>query len=304
MLISLRNRKGEVAARVLAVPFLRPVDLPVVQGGDADPLIEGVRALYADAFSNAAEQMGAGEALIATGHCYMTGTRISELSERKILGGNQHALPVDIFANDRLAYAALGHLHLAQSVGGHGHIRYAGSPIPLSLSEATYAHQVTIAEFDGPRFARAERVLVPRSVAMIRVPDGDGALPPKEAIEACRSLPERSADLAESARPYLEVHVAVERPEPSLRRDLEAALAGRAARLLKLTQHRGGTGASLAESVPERSLADLTPEDVLRRKWRSEHEGEIPVSMIEAFHELVDAARQEVSRQEAGRQEA
>ena len=64
----------------------------------------------------------------------MIGSALSELSERKILGGNQHALPVDIFPPG-VAYAALGHLHLPQVVGDLDHVRYCGSPIPLAVDE-------------------------------------------------------------------------------------------------------------------------------------------------------------------------
>ena len=57
---------------------------------------------------------------------------LSELSERKVLGGNQHALPVDLFPDD-CRYVALGHLHRPQPLRGMDHIRYSGSPIPLSM---------------------------------------------------------------------------------------------------------------------------------------------------------------------------
>src|SRR5690606_38813120 len=105
------------------------------------------------------------------GHCYMTGTRLSELSERRILGGNQHALPVDLFPDD-VAYVALGHLHLAQRVGAD-HVRYAGSPIPLSFGERHYPHQVLLVDLRGERVAGIEPLRVPRSVDLLRVPEGD-----------------------------------------------------------------------------------------------------------------------------------
>lgn len=66
-------------------------------------------------------------------------------SERKVLGGNQHALTHHIFPND-IDYVALGHLHLAQSVDAD-HIRYSGSPIPLSMAEAVCTHPVAIVDF-------------------------------------------------------------------------------------------------------------------------------------------------------------
>ncbi len=42
---------------------------------------------------------------------------------------------------DAVDYVALGHLHKPQKVG-QPHIRYSGSPIPLSFSEINYKHQV------------------------------------------------------------------------------------------------------------------------------------------------------------------
>jgi exonuclease SbcD len=48
----------------------------------------------------------------------MVNSCVSELSERKILDGNQHALPIELFPKD-IAYVDLGHLHLAQKVGAN-----------------------------------------------------------------------------------------------------------------------------------------------------------------------------------------
>ena len=108
---------------------------------DSDPLISGMKTLYAELFSQLQQKASKAESLILTGHCYMVNGAVSELSERKILGGNQHALPVELFPEE-IAYVALGHLHLAQRVGANEHIRYSGSPIPLSFDESDYPHQV------------------------------------------------------------------------------------------------------------------------------------------------------------------
>ena len=85
-----------VAAVVAAVPFLRPADLPAPQQLAEDPLIDGVRAVYAEAPGRGARRRQPGQALLATGHCFMVGTEVSRLSERRILGGHQHALPVSL----------------------------------------------------------------------------------------------------------------------------------------------------------------------------------------------------------------
>ena len=79
------------------------------------------------------------------GHAYLAAGQLSELSERRVLGGNQHALPAELFA--AADYTALGHLHLAQSPAEGVH--YSGSPLPLSLAEANYNHQVLEVTFEG-----------------------------------------------------------------------------------------------------------------------------------------------------------
>ena len=238
VIIPLCDRAGNVAAWVAAVPFLRAFDLPVVDTGD--PLIEGVRQVYAEALAAAREKRVPGQALLGMGHCYLTGTALSALSERKILGGNQHALPADIFPED-VAYVALGHLHLAQSVGGREGVRYSGSPIPLSLSEASYRHQVVIADFDGEALREVRILPIPRAVPILTIPER-GPLPVDQVLALLLALPPLDPALPAETRPYLDVEVAVQKPEPSVRRRIEEALVGKAARLVRIGLRLEGSG--------------------------------------------------------------
>ena len=152
MVVPLHDRNNEVAAWVAAVPYLRPADLPAldapVNAERADPLVEGVRRVYGEVLDAARARQKPDQALIATGHCHMVDVQRSEDSERPILGGLKHALPVDLFPGD-VGYAALGHIHLAQPVGEHEHVRYCGSPIPLSMPEESYPHEVRLVRFEG-----------------------------------------------------------------------------------------------------------------------------------------------------------
>ena len=59
---------------------------------------------------------------------------------------------------------ALGHLHLAQAITPHVH--YSGSPIPLSMAEAGYHHQVLELEVGPAGVQVTERHGVPRRVAL------------------------------------------------------------------------------------------------------------------------------------------
>src|SRR5690606_35070594 len=128
-------------------------------------------------------------ALVAMAHGYLVGGALSELSERKVLGGNQHALPLDLFPAD-CAYIALGHLHRPQALGGREHVRYCGSPIPLSMPERLHAHHVVFADLDGERLAKVWSLRVPRPAPMVRIPE-HGALAPDEALAAVAALPPR-----------------------------------------------------------------------------------------------------------------
>jgi exonuclease SbcD len=323
LIVPLTDARGRVAAHVAAVPFLRTSDLPRTRrtageardvgpdasrdaGADgpqgagtdtppdalpdtrvapADPLIEGVRQVYAEVIAAARARCEPGQALLATGHCYMVGTDVSRLSERRILGGNQHALPVDIFPAD-LAYVALGHLHKAQRVGGRENVRYAGSPLPLAMDEARYRHQVYIVELDGPALAGVRSVPVPRTVDVLRVPRR-GAGAPDEVLAALARLPDRDDGANPDIRPFLEVCVALARPDARLRLDVEEALQDKWPRLVKLGIEYTGHGEALAEGLPEQALRDLDPLDVFLRRYGRDHEDEAPAALVAAFDELL-----------------
>jgi len=294
LLAPVRNRDGDVAAWVAAVPFLRPSDLPPPQQPADDALIEGVRATYARVIDEARARRAPGQALVAMGHCYMIGTTLSKTSERRILGGNQHALPVDIFPRD-IAYAALGHLHKAQKVR-RPTVRYCGAPIPLSIGEARYKHQVVVVELDGEQAADIAPVPVPRALDVLRVPR-KGPAPLADVLAELDRLPLHDLITPFSERPFLEVRVSLPRPEPSMRRDIDEVLKDKAPRLVKLTVEYTGDESALAESVPGKKLRDLDPEEVFSRRYRRDHEGDPPAELVGAFRDLLDqVSGEEVER--------
>ena len=285
LVVPLRDRTGEVAARCVAMPYLRMGDLPPLE--HEDPLVEGVRRLYADATAIGRAHLRPAEALLLTGHCYMRGGSLSELSERKILGGNLHALPVDIFAEEA-AYVALGHLHRPQAVGGREQVRYSGSPIPLALDEEPYPHQVMLAEFAAGRLVEREALWVPRAVGIRRI----NADSPDEALAALARL-ELDAGLPRDAWPYLEVTVALPAPRPGLREEVEQVLAGRPVRLCKLSVRLTGAGGALAEADAGADLTDLSPEDVFLKLHARDHEEPPRPDLLAAFRALVERVEEQ-----------
>ncbi len=294
LLAPLHDASGACAAWCVAVPFLRSADLPrdgsSAQSSDDDPLIEGVRTVYRRALDLARARCSSGEALVAMGHAYMVGGKLSELSERRVLGGNQHALPVDIFTDD-VDYVALGHLHRAQSVGDRESVRYSGSPIPLAIDEDTYPHQVLIADIVAGQPVVPTPLRVPRTIDILRIPGPKGGLW-DDVAASLAALPVRGDQLPPERWPYLEVRVQVDGPRPGLRREVEALLADKAARLVKLVAMRVGDGRALADGDDGRELAELGAHEVLGRKWQRDFGCAPPDPVLACFHDLVDAVGQ------------
>jgi exonuclease SbcD len=277
--VPLRDRQGKTQAWVAAVPFLRAAE---IGAGHTDSAAESTRRVYGEVVARARAARAPAEALLAIGHLYLVGGRTSELSERKLVIGNQSAVPVDVFPDD-LAYVALGHLHLAQTVGGRDRVRYSGSLLPLSLDERRYAHQVLVVDLEGEAVREVRSVHVPRRVELLRVPES-GALDPADAVAALAALPARDTAIADADRPLLEVCVRLERPEPALRQKIEAAIEGKAARLVRLGVETAGARRAGAGEL--RPIAQISPEEVFRRKFDRDFGGEPPSDLLLAFQEL------------------
>jgi len=291
MIVPLHDHNGSVRCQVAAVPFLRQADLPPPSDDYADPLIDGVRKRYADAIEALRTRAVAGHALIVTGHCYFSGGILSELSERKILGGNQHALPADIFPDD-ITYVALGHLHLAQSVGGKESIRYSGSPIPLSVSEIHYTHQINIIDVDEGNRISIQQLPIPRPVDFLRIP-AKGSLNVDQLLLRLEELPVIVGETDRNRWPFLEVSPQIDKPRPGLRDEILQALRGKAVRLVKISTSHIHEQASRDEVIGVR-LDDISPEDVFVRCYKSRFSGVPPLEYISAFNELIHQVEQEV----------
>ena len=289
LLVPLRRRDGTVGAWCLAIPFLRPGDVPRAAADDAesglDPYLHGTTLLYRQAFALAQSRRTGAEAIVAMGHCHMVDGQSSQDSERRIVIGGTEALPASMF-DPQVAYVALGHLHLAQRVGGHEHRRYCGSPLPLSFSEVGYQHQVLRIDLDGPAVAAVTPLPVPRAVQLLRVPAQPAPL--DEALAALEALELPDAPLYE--QPFLEVRVLLDGPEPGLRGRVEAALAGKPVRLAKIEPTRRHAASDPAEqALTLDQLARLQPDDIFRRLWTQRYGDEAPPEQLAAFAELTHA---------------
>lgn len=281
MVVPLTTSDGTVAAWCMAIPFLRPGDVPRVEGAD-DNYAAGIARLYQDALDVALAHRQPGQAIVAMGHCHLVGGRVSELSERRIVIGGAEAMPVDIFG-PQIAYAALGHLHLAQAVGQPSR-RYSGSPLPLSFAEIDYPHQVLLIDLDGENVAELRELRVPRFVEMWRIPTEPASV--DEVIAALDALV--VPDLPDETWPYLEVRVQLEAPEPDLRARVEAALDGKAVRLARIdTRQASVAGGAAAMPASLDALERLEPAEVFARVYRQKYGEAAPGPLAAALAELI-----------------
>lgn len=282
LLLPLTGSDGQVQAWCLAVPFLRPGDVPKLPAGDTqDAYLGGIALLYRQLADLALARRQPGQAIVAMGHCHMVGGEMSNDSERRIVIGGTEMLPSGIF-DTSIAYAALGHLHKAQAVGGHDHIRYCGSPIPLSFAEVHYRHQVLCLDIDGEALQSVRAIEVPRAVPLLRVPATPAPINEVLAQLAALDVPAAPPE----AQPFLEVRVRLDAPEPGLRTRIETALDGKPVRLAKIE-----TSSAARSSTPENltldQLAQLQPDDIFRRLYLQKYGKEAPPEQLSALAELL-----------------
>ena len=138
---------------IYLLPFIKPAH---VRRFFEDEKIES----YTDAMRVAIERMGVDEAQsnILVTHQFVTGSGITD-SEDLSVGGSDN---VDASVFEPFDYVALGHLHRPQNCGSEK-IRYCGTPLKYSFSEANDRKSVTVGELDGEKRLTVRTVeLTPR----------------------------------------------------------------------------------------------------------------------------------------------
>jgi exonuclease SbcD len=100
-----------------------------------------------------------GHRFVAVAHAFVAGGEGSDSELGLAVGGTGEVAARTFQACD---YAALGHLHRPQEAGWP-HVRYAGSLLKFSASEATHVKSATLVELSGQEPARIECLpLTPR----------------------------------------------------------------------------------------------------------------------------------------------
>lgn len=160
----LKRRDGTPGAVLCPIPFLRPRDIVTSQAGlsgseKQQHLLATITDYYQQQYTEACNLRGDQQLpIIATGHLTTVGASKSD-AVRDIYIGTLDAFPAQNFPS--VDYIALGHIHRAQIVGGQEHIRYCGSPIPLSFDECGKTKSVHLVSFAEGKLHSVEALPVP-----------------------------------------------------------------------------------------------------------------------------------------------
>ncbi|MGQ8772975.1 exonuclease subunit SbcD [Serratia sp. NA_112.1] len=165
-ILVLNQRDGQPGAVLCAIPFLRPRDLLSSRAGESgvqkqQALQEAIADHYQKLYQAACtrrDSLGLPLPIIATGHLTTVGVTTSD-SVRDIYIGTLDAFPAQAFPP--ADYIALGHIHRAQNVAKSEHIRYSGSPIPLSFDELGKAKSVFMVDFSADALQQITALEIP-----------------------------------------------------------------------------------------------------------------------------------------------
>lgn len=137
--VSIEDEHGPVD--VFMLPFIKPVHVRKAFPDEAESIVS-----YTDAVRAAVDHMPVDKerrSILIT-HQFVTGAQRCE-SEELSVGGSDN---VDASVFDDFDYVALGHIHGPQDMVD-GRIRYCGSPLKYSFSEAGHHKSVTVAEIES-----------------------------------------------------------------------------------------------------------------------------------------------------------
>ena len=291
--VVLPQRNGDPGCIVCAIPFIRPRDVLQSQAGQSaedkqlslqTAIQAHYKAVYEAASQRQAEletELGHKLPLIATGHLTTVGASTSE-SVREIYVGALEAFPTSAFPP--ADYIALGHIHRPQQVGGLEHIRYCGSPIPLSFDEAKQQKEMLLVDLDASGLKAITTLPVPRFQGLVSVSGNLATLSGPIGAAAAEGSRERPT--------WLEVTVAEDDYLADLPARIEALTAGWPVEVLRIRRQRGNAAAQLAATSSE-TLDELSPHEVFARRLAQEElSEEIQQGLNLRFNSIVSALQE------------
>lgn len=282
----LKSDVGEEICVVCAVPFLRDKDIRFSVSGESSEDREqrtriGIKEHYQNIADTIQEEKQRGLPIIATGHLFAAGSEISDIEHSVV--GNLGQITAETFPAE-FDYVALGHIHRPQRIGGKNHIRYCGSPIPLSFSESSYSHSVIIADFSDGKLVSVENVEVPRTRQLLRFEGTSDEIALK--IQNFTNTDEMPA--------WVEAIATLDAPNPQWTHDIRKAAVGKNLELIKLSVKKMTTLAISDIEDEYHDLQELTEMEVFKMRCvAADFTPEITQELMFTFNELLELMREQ-----------
>ncbi|MDX5436966.1 MAG: exonuclease SbcCD subunit D C-terminal domain-containing protein, partial [Pontibacter sp.] len=180
-------------------------------------------------------------------------------------------------------YIALGHLHRPQLVNKAHHIRYSGSPIPLSFSEVTDTKVVFILDFEEGKLTDLRELEIPCCRKLVRFKG------PLDKVKNQIALYDNSAYTLQA---WAELQVELDAPLPDLNQQLEEVLKLKEGEL-QLLIHRPPiiqkTRQTLEQQVQEEAdLHILSEKEVFLKRCQSSFPDSDHTELVATFSELLE----------------
>ncbi|MDP9565172.1 UNVERIFIED_ORG: exonuclease SbcD [Kosakonia oryzae] len=278
----LNRRDGTPGAVFCPVPFLRPRDMVISQAGlsgqeKQQHLLAAITDYYQKQYDAACILRGE-QALpiIASGHLTTVGASKSD-AVRDIYIGTLDAFPAENFPP--ADYIALGHIHRAQKIGGQQHIRYCGSPIPLSFDETGKRKSANLVTFSDGKLAEVTALDIP-ATQPLAVIKGDFA-------EICRQL-EQWRDASTDTPVWLDIEIVSQEYLADMQRKIQQVTEDLPVEVLLVRRSREHRERILAGELRE-TLSELKVEEVFARRLAQEEIDEMQTARLQA---LFSEARQ------------
>jgi len=280
--ISLYDINKQLQAIICAVPFLRDRDVRMVQAYEsieekAIQLVNGIAAHY-DQVAKLASEKAKGNTnipIIAMGHLFTTADR-SKTGDgvRELYVGTLAHIGGERFS-DIFDYVALGHIHIAQKVGGCDHKRYSGSPIPMGFNEADQTKKVIMISFEnGER--RIDEIEVPRFKNLYRI------------AGSAENITQKITDLLEeNANGWLEITINEGDTAPDLSTKITNMIEKSELTLLSTKDTRAKEFYQMTAASQEK-LEDITPEEVFEKCLMANNvSDELKPQLMTCFDEIL-----------------
>jgi exonuclease SbcD len=291
-IIEIKNTAGELELVVCAVPFLRDRDIRLSIAGEtlqerATRIKQGITDHYHKFVAYVSGYKSSGIPVIATGHLFAAGSSTSD-SEKEIHVGNLGQVGGDQFPAE-FDYVALGHIHRPQLINQMNHIRYSGSPIPLSFSETDDQKIVILLDFEQGNLSELTELPIPCSRKLIRI-KGDF-----EKVKTRLVLLDDPGTLFPA---WVELQIQTESFIYDLEQQLNALIADKPyIERLFPRQIRTRAVKSLDEQTSEAmALTDLDPKAVFIKKCNAEYPDQDHSSLLQTFAEVTEYMTQNSNR--------